>query len=81
MTDDECIAIAMLHGAEMVCDDAGSVWVLNDWNANSHPIEKAEHIRRAQSGGSGGDWFLSRAALARAYCEYYKLMEPSHEPT
>jgi hypothetical protein len=70
-TDDECIAIAMLHGCTFNYSDRhDGVWIIGDhWSGPIHPVEQ----KKQEEGGAA--WFKTREALARTYCEYYKLLE------
>src|SRR5258706_15650444 len=71
MTDEECIATAMLHGCEPWLYD-GFAWYCRDRIRvlDHHPIEKAynrvDPARRY--------FFSSREQLCRFYCEFYKLL-------
>lgn len=65
MTDEECIAIATLHGAELWdCPSEG--WYLAPMGRD-HPLEK----ERWNEGKNG---WPTRAAAARAYCKHHKLL-------
>lgn len=65
-TDEECIASAMLHGAELwECHNEG--WYLLPMGQN-HPLEE----ERWKMGRSSG-WPSCKAA-ARAYCKYHGLL-------
>lgn len=65
MTDEECIALAALHGCGFH-KSLGSYWTATEWHTNPHPIEV---------GRPGGvNAFKSREELARTYCKYYGLI-------
>lgn len=66
MTDEECIALAMLHGAEL-WDCAAEGWYISPIGKD-HPLEK-ERWSQNKNG------WPSRAAAARAYCKYHQLLE------
>jgi hypothetical protein len=73
VTDEECIATAMLHGAEfwLANGEYGTgLWYIGP-NDKMHPIERQQSERRADDECG----FESREKIARAYCEYYKLLE------
>lgn len=79
MTDEECIAIAVLHGADMNYATNGDVgpgmragWILGkNWFGVPHPIESDLQQRHPDH----HNYFDTRADLARAYCKYYGLLE------
>lgn len=65
-TDEECIAIALLHGADFASlarhwyiDMPGFEYAGGGW----HPIEER-----------GAREFTTRGEIARAYCEYHRLL-------
>jgi hypothetical protein len=72
-TDDECIAIAQIHGADLIkveaCNGMPTRWYINRADAD------ADVVTRAQMLSTGYYFFRSPATAARAYCEYYKLLE------
>jgi hypothetical protein len=83
MTDDECIAIALLHGCAFWPFDwqGKPIWYARDYSGGcpggvaNHPVEEA-NFRKTRN----RYWFHSRQELARAYCEYHKLLpEVTHE--
>lgn len=74
--DDECIAIAMLHGCEF--HDCEGRWYVDshefDGPEKLHPVE-AENYSKWKRAGAHGYWgWPSRAAVARDYCRYYNLL-------
>jgi hypothetical protein len=72
LSDDEAIALAMLHGADM--QQHCTTWIIGTPQTPVHPIE-IENDRETRRYG-----FESCAAIARAYCRYYKLdVEQPHE--
>lgn len=77
MTDEECIAIATLHGC-LFADIAGvypnnyggsSRYFVHDWMGEFHPMESAQEEK------TGSPGWPTREALARDYCEFYELLE------
>ncbi|WP_454627730.1 hypothetical protein [Bradyrhizobium cenepequi] len=77
ITDEACIAIAMLHGCELNGDppESGAYlapgerrWCIGSEDSPMHPIEKAQHE------ATGSPWFPTAEELARKYCEYYNLL-------
>jgi hypothetical protein len=71
MTDEECIAIAMLHGAEIYAGFLGkNFWLKGsmDTKTRLHEVE-IDAIRK-----KGGTNWRTRGEVARAYCEFYKLI-------
>jgi nicotinamide mononucleotide (NMN) deamidase PncC len=66
MTDDECIALAMLHGCAFHCEADLGLWYTGVAG------DPAIHDAHKRDYGSYG--FRTRKELARVYCEFYKLL-------
>lgn len=73
-TDDECIAFAMLHGAEFFKVTSGSGHDALGWYVGLSPHESVHEIEEINGNQTGSYAFETRAAIARAWCEYYKLI-------
>lgn len=75
MTDEECIAIAMLHGCEFYCADGlSNRWYVSCAPAHTDPVSTLLFHRTSWYGAA------SRIELARTYCEVHKLLpEVTHE--
>jgi hypothetical protein len=73
-SDDECIALAMLHGATFsrTTFQRREVAYLNE-DRTDCPVANA-HIK-----ATGYYFYNSVAAAARDYCEYHKLIGEPHE--
>ncbi|WP_454627724.1 hypothetical protein [Bradyrhizobium cenepequi] len=74
MTDEECIALAMLHGCEFFRFEwgGGFVWYVRDASTSvpkwsHHPVEDAQLKKVSRF------YFETREELARAYCKFYNL--------
>jgi hypothetical protein len=73
LSDEECIALAMLHGCAFHCEADLGLWYTD---VNGAPAIHTDAHKRDY--GSYG--FRTRKELARAYCEYHKLLpEVTHE--
>jgi hypothetical protein len=75
--DETCIAMAMLHGCALRefywGDIDASIWYARENASDPYLAVEYAEFRR-----SGHYWFRSREALARAWCEHYKLFD-THE--
>ncbi len=68
MTDEECIALALLHGCAF--EFSGTRYYVRGGPARDADAFEDKHFQ--QTGYYGA---ASRADLARAYCKYYGLLE------
>lgn len=77
MTDEECIALATLHGCLFADfnrdnEDAPEVksrFFVHGWSGEIHPLEQLQFEATKQYGWD------TREELARDYCEYYGLLD------
>ena len=67
-TDDECIAIAVLHGLEPYHCGGTNLWYVSDTPA------PGDQIYRTNDKATGFRGFKSRELLARAYCKHHNLL-------
>jgi hypothetical protein len=69
MTDEECIALMVLHGDPSYHRDNNRFYFDDvEYGSDFLAIHKLNERRTEWNG------FASRGALARAYCEFYKLL-------
>lgn len=68
MTDEECIALAVLHGAEFTSMTGDKNW----WFVNAN--NAADPVALKQRDKTRHYFFPSREAAARAYCEHHGLL-------
>lgn len=76
MTDEECIAIATLHGClfadtledKEIFAEEKSRYFVHDWVGEFHPLEKEQIDKTGLPG------WPTREALARDYCRFYGLL-------
>jgi hypothetical protein len=68
LSDDEYIALAVLHGAEFWKDHYNEWWYLTN-NSNTAAISDQQFAE------TGHYYFDSRTALARTYCLHHNLAE------